>query len=690
MIPSALKAAGCPACRSSLLGSLVGRQMPAIAPRHLRQPVRQIPPISSRFSSSTIPNSATQTLNGDASALAQPRPSIIESEQAQKAEDASEVPWYLEVEPPRHPTVAQPQAPLPDVPPNAPPVVEPLIKFVGDDLGLDELNLLDLRSLDPPPALGPKLLMLFGSARSERHLHVSADRLVRWLRGYGIHASADGLLGRNELKIKLRRKARKAALLGNRGRAPGEDDGISTRWICVNLGTIGWAAEEQEVVDEEGRHSGFGTPQLGTTIVIQMFTEAKRKDLDLETLWTRMLKRSQKAAAVDGGELEYAAAEVADVDDENPWSLARLETRLPDYGAGNRQLSQPSLRRFLSTSAHRSTEVAISEDIASLVSQPNLDQDSMSRLSRALSHDVDQKVQLLENAKAYLASLPPAAAVENLQPTPESSFLKICRLAMSNIPAADTWSFRAWLHSTARILGRPEFTFAGLKQLIAEMQSSGVAVTREQYLQLLRAIYSPEVDNELHVQERSALALEVLNTMFERGEPLIANDVIVSMVESLVTAEYAEAESLQQVLENFMKQVELPCPDEKQLLRLLDAYAAQDNWDRFWEVWRMPPRYRKPRSPAMYEYMYRRLASTNHEVRCLNALRDCFEEMLKEEPPVPPVGTVMDAIKECIRVADPKAEALAAQLRESPSSVNLRKLHARECVRILTMKWVHT
>ncbi|KAG7287531.1 ATPase synthesis protein 25 mitochondrial [Staphylotrichum longicolle] len=140
----------------------------------------------------------------------------------------SDVPWYLQVEAPRHPTLLHEPAPLPEIPDESPKLMEPLLKYVADELGLDELSLLDLREMEPPPALGPNLLMVFGTARSERHLHVSADRLVRWLRGRGITATADGLLGRNELKTKLRRIARKAKLLGNAGVPRGGDDGIST------------------------------------------------------------------------------------------------------------------------------------------------------------------------------------------------------------------------------------------------------------------------------------------------------------------------------------------------------------------------------------------------------------------------------------------------------------------------------
>ncbi|KAL2190024.1 hypothetical protein L209DRAFT_678245 [Thermothelomyces heterothallicus CBS 203.75] len=209
----------------------------------------------------------------------------------------SDVPWYLQVEPPRHPTLVSEPAPLPEIPDNSPKLMEPLLKYVADELGMDNLSLLDLRAIDPPPALGPGLLMVLGTARSERHLHVSADRLVRWLRGRGVTARADGLLGRNELKIKLRRLARKAKLLGNSGVMRGGDDGISTGWVCVNLGLVGGSHKEVQILDEKGRPTGFGVPQTGNTIVVQLLTESRRRDLDLEGLWTGILQQSLEKLA---------------------------------------------------------------------------------------------------------------------------------------------------------------------------------------------------------------------------------------------------------------------------------------------------------------------------------------------------------------------------------------------------------
>ena len=165
-------------------------------------------------------------------------------------------------------------------------------------MGLDDISMLDLRELDPPAALGPNLIMLFATARSERHLHVSAGRFVRWLRrNYKVNARADGLIGPGELKTKLRRLRKKAKLMGtNASILPGGDNGISTGWVCVNFGTNDGNAGEAETFDEGGRFSGFGTPQNSTTIVVQCMTESRRDDLDLAALWQGVLKKSLEQA----------------------------------------------------------------------------------------------------------------------------------------------------------------------------------------------------------------------------------------------------------------------------------------------------------------------------------------------------------------------------------------------------------
>lgn len=286
-----------------------------------------------------------------------------------KPDQPSSLPWYLQVETPTPPASSLPLAQvqeLPPLPPHPPSILQPILSHLYETAGLDNLTLVDLRHLqDPPPALGANLIMLICTARSVKHLNVSADRFCRWLRSeYRLRPYADGLLGRQELKLKLRRKARRLRLAQSVGaleREQAVDDGITTGWICVNLGQVpqqlvarsespaleavqdgsggdhvdvevddryrnqtitrelapeeGVSREmefgavtgdmpseaesnsEQDAVD--GFYIGFGSRSTDPRIVVQMFTQERRAEIDLEGLWDiRTIRRAVKAQKV--------------------------------------------------------------------------------------------------------------------------------------------------------------------------------------------------------------------------------------------------------------------------------------------------------------------------------------------------------------------------------------------------------
>ena len=234
------------------------------------------------------------------------------------------LPWYLQMKTPQRVTspLADRQR-LPDLPPNPPPLLQPMLEHISVELGLDDLSLLDLRNLDPPPALGSNLLMVLGTARSEKHLHVSADRFCRWLRTeYKLSPFADGLLGRGELKLKMRRKARRAKILSRVGSTEtgNTDDGIRTGWVCVNVGAVEDGITSPDNDSSLEGYVGFGADTEGVKIVIQMLTGEKREELELERLWGQALARQdRRRERIDRGEKEAAEVLEAEVG-TTPWS----------------------------------------------------------------------------------------------------------------------------------------------------------------------------------------------------------------------------------------------------------------------------------------------------------------------------------------------------------------------------------
>jgi hypothetical protein len=489
----------------------------------------------------------------------------------------SEKPWYLQVEPPTRPPTRHISS-LPTLPQNPPSVLEPMVKFVDEEMGLDSINIIDLRALDPPPALGPNLIMLFGSARSERHLHRSCGSLVRWLRGnYDIEASADGMISPAELKKKLRRLRRRAKLLGSSANvAGGADDGISTDWICVNLGTIGDTTGETARFDEGGKLTGFGTPVNGTTIVLQVMTEARRNELDLETLWSRSLARNKEA----GRKLREDANEN---DFLSRWGPAKT---FPSSGKGPRRLHRSRSQRLAIPSQRR--------DYSTVITNPT-------------THD---------------------------------------DMAAINGPLLE------------------------LRGHINDIIWSGLDVPQLEFTGLLRDIFHTSPMTNTNAEELIELTNTLLQTMHERSMPVLDAATAISIIEGIAHsgASSEAAKQLQERVQELMRRANLLQPNEVQLKRLLTAYAVQGNWDQFWEVWRVPPRFQVRRSPEFYSAIYQLVAKTKHQMRCIEALRWCYDEMIHEEPPVYPNGVVYDAIMDCISVADPSAIGRARNLVLNPGA----------------------
>ncbi|KAJ6789761.1 hypothetical protein PWT90_06782 [Aphanocladium album] len=510
-----------------------------------------------------------------------------------KEQDEEDTPWFLDEEPPQHPP-SQHQQTLPVAPEGAPPVVEPMMKYIYEDMGLDDLALFDLRELDPHAALGPNLIMIFGTARSEKHLHVSAGRFVRWIRkNHQFEAKADGLIGAGELRTKLRRLRKKAKLMGtNANIIPRGDNGISTGWICVSFNTDDGVSNADANFDSSGRMAGFDAGAAGTTIVVQCMTEARRKELDLETLWEGMLKRSIRDSRPIEGKQPFSATEL----DEQVAS--RLQ--LPEgYNKAARQwqaMEEASQKRYFSTSARRLTAETTADSQATHL---NLD--------TVATH-------------------------------------------------------------------------------VRDLQASGAPMEAKDLVNLIRHVFQAGPHGPETAAERVKLVDQLLLTGEERGIALLSGDILITLIESIVTSPaYGPAlQRAQANIEFLLTERRIP-PSNDQVRRLMVAYARRQDWDRFWDAFRMPPRFQQPRDRALYELAYATVTATGDANLCTEALRWLYAEMGREQPPVLPTGALYDTLRACVLTADPAAEEL---LHRPPAAAEMstleeRKLKHNEFVTIL-------
>lgn len=119
-------------------------------------------------------------------------------------------------------------------------------------------------------------------------------------------------------------------------RGLGADDGITTGWICVNLGPVDEAQieaavgkeEVNEVLAEEEYEKeeyenpvegfvGFGSRSTAPRVVVQMFTEEKRAEMDLEGLWDVRQERRKRKDEKGDKQAEEAVMK-AETDETSP------------------------------------------------------------------------------------------------------------------------------------------------------------------------------------------------------------------------------------------------------------------------------------------------------------------------------------------------------------------------------------
>jgi hypothetical protein len=588
---------------------------------------------------------------------------VLDDTPAPSSTEAEAVPWYLQVDTPT-PQSAHPFAErqkLPELPDSPPALLQPILEHVSVELGLDHLSLLDLRELDPPPALGANLLMVIGTARSEKHLHVSADRLCRWLRTeHRLTPYADGLLGRNELKLKLRRKAKRTRLLsavGSKETASQDiDDGIRTGWVCVNVGRVEGDAV-QKPAEELENIVGFGTQSSGSRIVVQMMTDEKRGQIDLETLWSGILRRSVKAKTdkdqdVDDAEKRVRSGMLLEESTEQPGSY-RYRPHAADYPSGQQA-------RAFHSAARPTTQQGAQ---VSTFIQTNLQSDRLVQSAIILNHMVD-----------HLKTMSRSGACQALgcdsQDQESTSFLLAYHSAMPRFPETMHWHAHISLHCYAVRLGHPGYPTTCLTQDLESMHLAGLVPDEKTYLAVLEAImlasHKEVPAAETHVsQTKLRLALSVLNCMFEDGYDPVSTSVcqILYQATSISPAMVEEPQST--IIGSSTSTNQQPSALH-QLTSALSVYAlrtaAQTSaWSEFWDMWRSYPRRMSPRSSDMYVTMFDKVAERYSPKDAMDALRQCVPEMVREQPAVNFGGPVAAAILRCLRVAEPRAENLARE-----------------------------
>lgn len=616
-------------------------------------------------------------------------------------ESTPSTPWYLQLESPqRQPNPLLERQQIPELPPDPPPLLKPMLEHISVDLGLDDLLIFDLRKIDPPPALGANLLMVLGTARSEKHLHVSADRFCKWLkRTHKLSPYADGLLGRGELKLKLRRKARRAKLLSNVGSSETKDvdDGLRTGWICVNVGIIDDGKGKIESFTGHEDYVGFGEEAGGAKVVVQMLTEEKREELDLEGLWSRIQQRQErKDEVIPRSQEELLLGPEIGQSSLHPDAASHKFSRSLSPRHSNRaNISLNQVRRYhrdpVSTTEgskalgnsdymglyQSSVEPVlrmpeVSSTLPRKVAAPS--QSGNVQLEGRQSHFGDtSKPVMLRALVNHLERLPSLDALKALgrgaNDFKSTPFLSSFYQSYPLFPSADHWECRLAVVCHGIRIGHSGYTKAHLNSLACEMQSSLVDIPARVFSLLYKGFLIPNPQRAYKHQGRPSIgpvalghAVDTLEAMSFRGHRILTDEICSDLLVGAIRVNRQSRSSSDQGprrLKDLLDYVSDKPLDLKSELRVLHECADQQKWSILEDFWRGFARIMRPRPKELYQALFKRVAQRNHQAYVIRMLRERVPDMGQEEPPVRFDKELAEVVMDCLLIAEPNVKSMA-------------------------------
>ena len=618
--------------------------------------------------------------------------------------NAAILPWYLQVQgPQRVESPLSERQKLPDLPVNPPPLLQPLLEHISINLGLDDLLLFDLRKLDPPPALGANLLMIMGTARSEKHLHVSADRFCRWLRTmHKLSPYADGLLGRNELKLKVRRKVKRARLLSSVGSSESlnADDGIRTGWVCVNVGIIEDVVNTVEEPPRSDDFVGFGGHEEGVKLVVQMFTQEKREDLDLEGLWGGALARQERKIAREAEKHEQGPQQPEEVGLMITVDKQPADSPFPFANSPSNLVQRPQLssRSFHTSAKQRRIESADQyeheyeykgldmSDLEPRIEVPDIPNIIVEETTgkQAIGLEVTGDMIALKSLFLHLQQLPVHSAISvlgrGIDDFDSTSFLKSFFERLRRVPESAKQAYHFGLVAYALCLGHSGFIKKDLLNLFYDIQYSTMNPPKWIYRVIFQVLLQPRtrpqrrlaIDQAAYDQVLSSsdldMAMDVIEDLDLRGEQDLG--YFLSLICVALSRPISETDDKIPAIRHdalwtllrIMNRHGIHIDNPNHHLLILKSFTSSGDWDSHWRYWRGMARRRQSRSPKLYQLMFQQVARTEHQAMCVKALMDWIPEMQLEEPPVSLREHVAEAVKSCLKIADPDVRSQVLDL----------------------------
>lgn len=604
------------------------------------------------------------------------------------------VPWYLQDGYAVKSSLVPKRAPLPPLPELSPELLEEIITHLDVELGITGITIMDLRSLDPAPALGCDIIMVFGTACSDRHLHSSAYRVCRWLRTtHSLEPYADGLIGRNARKLIDRRRVRRGSVAATQIGVT--DESLVTEWVCVNTGYEG--------------------------IVLQLFTKKRRKELNLEALWERKLNTSRKnkeklmQATAEGERVVledlYATDEVPDIEVgvlENHSlqgsSAPTLSGSTFPVGTVSSFLNQQTRTVHTSSRQLPATASYRLRDVHSMVHQklPSTFQGLINHIP-LLSADIHngeydtiersfstyypevyfppfiKQAAILFAHVFHLQNTPPDAACEALGSfsfdTTSTPFLRSFFLKMP--PVLAHIHYHAWLALLvqAHFLKPSAYPETSFHELVIQMKASGLQVPIPFYIVILEVLATtPSLrrrqNKSVYLETReTSRRMKAMHDILEDMSRSSTYDVNTSDIYALLTRglmskdieafqrlaldvceipgaaarnrggiaglqkEYAPDRRIF-LIERLMEHYSIPQTNHEWYANFLTSTALAGYWPAFWNRWKDVHYHGFSRGTKLYKLALGLVTMSGNRVEAVNTLRNLQASMDREQPKV--------------------------------------------------------
>lgn len=491
--------------------------------------------------------------------------------------------------------------------------------------------------------------MVIGTARSLKHLNVSADRFCRWLRSsWKLRPYADGLLGRGELKIKLRRKARRARIASNAGATlESSDDGITTGWICVNVGLVEDPSVNQRELVKEESFEGFGKTAGGTRIVVQMLTEEKRSDVDLEKLWAPVPEVKGRSKAHDQ---ETTANENLG---EARHNLDTQHRVVPDHGFASVRKPSSGIafdqRRGFSTGIMRLADWRSASNHYS----PN----GVTNTKTNEGQDTSDVATIVEALRRLSPEKVRAELGDGPGDRDSTLLLQMCHPA--EIPSLSKASEVEMRLACAGVsVHHPKYTKLHLWETFLEHTASGYPLDDNLAFDIVSAFLTRPPTKGEGSQSASPLsefdiesALRVLDFLSLRGTDVLNMKVFTMLYGALNDGQTASANQVEVDVATRMRAVMEALHlrwDPEMARALMEQRIKNGDFEGFYKLWDVIPFHEESRSQQDYELLFRLHAESGDSKRIRECISTWVPMMEREEPKIPLQGAIVSHLSACL------------------------------------------